>query len=195
MQLNLSGHTAGLLLSQVDRPGGHVGFQLQPSSSASSSAAGGLSMRGQHFEFRQFHFHSPSEHTIAGQHLPLELHILHALPANEDTTVLVSVLFNYSSDGSHNSLLSDWWWELFRAKEVSGISIDALIEQGGSMFWSYPGSLTTPPCTEGATWLVFLSSVGINRVQEFSYDYALNGIENYRGTQPLNGRVLRSFSL
>ena len=29
------------------------------------------------FDLKQFHFHSPSEHTINGEHFPLEMHMVH----------------------------------------------------------------------------------------------------------------------
>src|SRR5690606_7674068 len=36
-----------------------------------------LVVDGQVFRLVQYHFHAPSEHTIAGQHFPLELHLVH----------------------------------------------------------------------------------------------------------------------
>jgi len=32
---------------------------------------------GKEFELKQFHFHSPSEHTIDGEYFPLEMHMVH----------------------------------------------------------------------------------------------------------------------
>jgi len=150
---------------------------------------------GQLYSLVELHLHSPSEHTILGERVPLELHIVHALPSSPESRVIVSILYNYSSDGSHNPLLTGWWWELFRNHNVTGVGVNALIEQGGPSFWSYQGSVTTPPCAEGVRWFVALAPVGINRVQELSFDYALNGLDNYRNTQPLNGRALEDWVL
>lgn len=32
---------------------------------------------GKVFELKQFHFHTPSEHTIDGEYFPLEMHLVH----------------------------------------------------------------------------------------------------------------------
>jgi carbonic anhydrase len=34
--------------------------------------------RGTSFELKQFHFHSPSEHTVDGKHFAMEIHFVHA---------------------------------------------------------------------------------------------------------------------
>jgi carbonic anhydrase len=39
--------------------------------------AGELAVGGKEYELAQFHVHSPSEHTVDGKHMPLELHLVH----------------------------------------------------------------------------------------------------------------------
>jgi carbonic anhydrase len=34
-------------------------------------------VNGKEFALKQFHFHSPSEHTIDGEYFPLEMHMVH----------------------------------------------------------------------------------------------------------------------
>jgi len=45
----------------------------------------------------QFHFHAPSEHTIDGEHFPMEMHYVHQ--AEDGTLAVVGVLFE---EGSRN---------------------------------------------------------------------------------------------
>jgi hypothetical protein len=45
----------------------------------------GLTVNGVMLPLNQFHFHSPSEHTINGAHYPLEMHMVHKLFTNDGT--------------------------------------------------------------------------------------------------------------
>ena len=52
------------------------------------------------------------------------------------------------------------------------------------------GSLTTPPCTEGVTWLVLKSPSQISKDQVAAF--AKKYPHNARPVQPLNGRVVQA---
>ena len=64
------------------------------------AGAGSLYFDGITYELLHFHFHSPSEHTIAGQYYPLEAHLVHR--ASDGSLAYVSLLFKY---GRSNSFL------------------------------------------------------------------------------------------
>ena len=64
-------------------------------------------------------------------------------------------------------------------------------------YWSYPGSLTTPPCTEGIKWTVLSDVQNISDAQLEGIDkwFAANpafaeGKGNNRVTMPLNDRTV-----
>ena len=67
--------------------------------------------------------------------------------------------------------------------------LDALPES--RKYWTWPGSLTTPPCAEGVTWVLLQQTVtiGPNQVKAFPYP------NNFRTVQPLNARTVYSGSL
>jgi carbonic anhydrase len=57
------------------------------------------------YNFLQFHFHSPSEHTLDGKQYPLEVHFVHQKVGASDLAVF-GMLFDYDPDNNANAALS-----------------------------------------------------------------------------------------
>jgi len=57
-------------------------------------------------------------------------------------------------------------------------------------YWTYDGSLTTPPCTEGVKWFVFeqQSSFRADQLRSFAYLYKVNS----RLLQAPHGRKIQA---
>jgi len=62
--------------SKVARKAGHPGFAIEPV--PGEPADHGLTVDGVTYRLKQFHFHTPSEHTINGMAYPLEMHMVRA---------------------------------------------------------------------------------------------------------------------
>lgn len=63
------------------------------------------------------------------------------------------------------------------------------------VFFSYSGSLTTPPCSEAVRWLVFRDALPVsqNQINKFFQIMDQNGqplLNNYRRVQPINDRLV-----
>ena len=149
------------------------------------------------FTSAQLHFHAPSEHSVNGELLPLEMHIVHVhedptkfsvlgiffVVGDEENEYIKSLQFDKATEAGHP--LTDVNLGTF----LSGLDM--------SKFWHYDGSFTTPPCTEGVKWWVLEEPVTITQAQLDAFtaynwgnaDYA-NGYGNNRRTQPLNDRTL-----
>ena len=56
-----------------------------------------LSVGDQNYELNQYHFHSPSEHTLEGNHFPMEMHMVHT--ASDGSLAVIGV---FIEEGSHN---------------------------------------------------------------------------------------------
>jgi carbonic anhydrase len=147
-----------------------------------------VTIGGVRYELLQFHFHTPSEERIQGRSYPLVAHLVHR---NADGKLaVVAVLFKKGAD---NPLIKTVWDALPKEKgkeqEPSGVSIDAatLLPQAQA-YYNFPGSLTTPPCSEEVNWFVLKQPVEISEAQLKRFHQVYT--HNARPVQPLNGRTV-----
>jgi len=140
------------------------------------------------YELKQFHFHHPSEETIKGKRFPMELHLVHS--DADGNLAVVSVLLE---EGSANPLVEKLWGLAPKTvgPEKTGdnlqINVADLLPANRSYF-TFAGSLTTPPCTEGVSWFVLKTPVTISNKQVATFAEIYPYDE--RPTQPLNGRTV-----
>jgi len=141
------------------------------------------------YDLLQFHFHHPSEEYVNGKNVPLGAHLVHK--DSEGHLAVVAVLFQ---EGNANPLIDTLWKNIPAEKEkavdVPSVSIqvvDLLPTERG--YFTYAGSLTTPPCSEAVTWYVLKShsSVSPEQVARIAKIYP----NNARPIQPANGRKIQ----
>jgi len=138
------------------------------------------------FHLVQYHFHSPSEHTVDGKHLPMEMHLVH-----RSGTGTIAVLGVFLEEGAENPafapVLSNLPSEKGKEFHLAGVKADeTLMLPRNRTTYRYDGSLTTPPCSEGVRWVVFTTPVQISAAQLGAFRAVL--ADTSRPTQPLNGR-------
>ena len=155
----------------------------------SYAAGSSIVVGGQTYELQQFHFHKPSEERVHGHAFPLVIHLVHKNAQGE--LAVVAVLLKA---GAQSAALASIWKNLPATKDVenspAGVSVNAadlLPAQRG--YYTFTGSLTTPPCSENVTWYVLKTPVEVSaaQVKLFGTHYA----HNARPVQPLNDRVVR----
>lgn len=139
-----------------------------------------------HYELVQFHFHKPSEETIDGRHYAMVAHFVHR--DKKGNLAVVAVLLKAGAD---NPLLDKLWNNVPKEKEreetFEAVTISpAQLLPLGRTYFSFTGSLTTPPCSERVRWFVLKapSTIGINQLIRFGSFYRANA----RPVQPINGR-------
>lgn len=153
------------------------------------------------FEALQFHVHAPSENTINGQHMDLEIHFVHQYVGGGLGGVL-SVMFDTEVGGDAenlfiNQLINGAWPSDGNKVSNRAVFVDGFLTNSidTDEFWSFDGSLTTPPCTEGIKWTVLkkVQSISPSQLARFTSQWAgdltfAGGNGNNRAVQPRNGR-------
>jgi carbonic anhydrase len=148
-----------------------------------------LVVDGVRYDLAQFHFHALSEHTVHGAHGVMELHVVFAAPGS-DKKAVIGMLYTI---GRKNAFLSALLASGLPQK--SGDEIDAPLRlvnvadalTDTSQYYTYPGSLTTPPCSETVTWFVLKGRAELSEEQFEAFRHVLGN--NFRPLQKLNDRV------
>jgi len=140
------------------------------------------------YTLKQFHFHHPAEEEIQGKKYDLVAHLVHA-DANGNLAV-VAVLFK---KGAGNSLVDTLWKNVPTEKEkpmdVQSVSVNAKdLLPTDTGYYTFAGSLTAPPCSEGVTWYVLKTSTTISAGQLAAFGKLYP--HNARPIQPANGREI-----
>jgi carbonic anhydrase len=161
------------------------GHTIQVSPKETNYSSSYLELADQRYNFAQFHFHHPSEHALAGNRWPLEVHFVHKAVTGGDLTV-IGVLFR---PGRANVALQQVLDQMPRKSATvpltAAIDMARLLPRSAVTF-RYPGSLTTPPCSEIVNWVVFRDPIeaGIGQIDSFASLFPMNA----RPVQPLLSR-------
>ncbi|NWA23716.1 carbonic anhydrase family protein [Pseudomonas gingeri] len=139
------------------------------------------------FELRQFHFHTPSEEEIDGKSFPMDAHFVHN--SDDGQIVVVAVLFKEGRKNQNLEAVFNTLPDVGKITEVVAFNPASVLPPHSS-YYKYQGSLTTPPCSSGVTWLVMKTPVELShdQIAAFQRLYPMNA----RPVQPLNSRVIES---
>lgn len=142
------------------------------------------------YELQQFHFHHPSEEKVDGKAFAMVAHLVHKDAAGKLAVVAVPIV-----KGKENPLVATLWKHVPHEKaheaSVSGVTINAAdLVPAKHAYYTFEGSLTTPPCSEGVRWFVLKTPATLSaaEIAAFAKLYPTNA----RPVQKLNGREVLS---
>ncbi|MDZ4770337.1 MAG: carbonic anhydrase family protein [Chloroflexota bacterium] len=135
----------------------------------------------------QFHFHHHSEHSINGVTSPLEIHFVHR--SAEGALAVVGVMLNEgdANADAYASIFANAPTEASEIVTIDGATINASdMLPAEKTYYTYTGSLTTPPCSEGVRWLLLDTPLTLStaQIEAFGSIFELNA----RPIQPQNAR-------
>jgi carbonic anhydrase len=148
-----------------------------------------LTVGGTTYALKQFHFHHPSEEHVDGRGYDLVAHLVHADDAGH--LAVVAVLFQV---GGPSAFLDTFWKNIPEEKDKDVVVPTVILNVADLLpatlgYYTFEGSLTTPPCSEGVTWFVLKTPVSLSTAQLESF--AKRYPRDARPIQPANGREIR----
>ena len=141
------------------------------------------------YDLQHFHFHHPAEHTIAGQAHALEAHFVHQ-DRNSENLAVVGILFREGAEENER------WAAIFddlpseqgeNVVKRSPLKLSDLLPESRG-YYTYQGSLTTPPCSEIVRWLILAEALELSRAQIEAFAAIVS--RNARPVVPLGKRDL-----
>jgi carbonic anhydrase len=144
---------------------------------------------GTRYDLVQFHFHHPGEEAVKGKLPDMTIHLVHK--SSDGKFAVVAIRLN---EGNANAVLASLWAHLPKTVGATEKLTESMSPAGllptDRGYWTYEGSLTAPPCTEGVRWFVFEQQVEVSRDQLRSFA-ALYKVDS-RMVQPTHGRKVEA---
>ena len=146
-----------------------------------------INLDGTVYNLVQFHLHTPSENTLSGHPFAGEIHFVHQGPNGK-----VAVIAVFIKVGKANPTLQEIINHLPK-QEGQAVAVQSETINPANLiparqnYYSFKGSLTTPPCTEGLEWLVMINPITASQAQIDALTAATGG-HTARPIQPLNNR-------
>jgi carbonic anhydrase len=198
--------SAGKEQSPIDISGAHLNKALQPiefhyisggmtlvnnghTVQVTPPAGSYIVVNGTRYDLVQFHFNHPGEDAVKGKLPDMSLHLIHK--SADGKFVGIAVRLN---EGNGNAVLASLWQHLPKTAGATDKTTESMSPAGllptDRGYWTYTGSLTVPPCTEGVQWFVFRQQVELSRDQlrAFAALYKVNS----RMLQAPHGRKIEA---
>ncbi len=147
-----------------------------------------ISIMGRTYRLVQLHFHRPAEERIEGRGFEMVMHMVHQDDAGRLAVVAVLI-----EPGAEHPLIQTFWNNLpletnLELAPTTLIDVNKLLPETRT-YYTYMGSLTTPPCTEGVLWMVLKQPLQMSPEQILIFSRLYRN--NARPIQPANGRLIK----
>ena len=212
LRMKNNGHTAIITLKDSKRPN-----PWNPKISGSVVSEDEYQLIQLHFHWDRTNSTLGSEHGLHGRRRALEMHLVHfntrygsppEAGSHSDGFAVLGIFFdNTDEDENNNPEMNKIVYQLREITSFNSstqlkrpLNLRKLLPQDIDTFYSYEGSLTTPPCSEIITWVIFPEVQSIGPNQLFAFERALDTDGDYvmgktcRDLQPLNQRTIYASS-
>ncbi len=149
-----------------------------------------ISIGNKKYELIQFHFHCPSEHKIHGKSYDMEAHLVHKGAHGE-----LAVIAVFMEEGKENDFIKTLWdnFPKEQGKEYTHtdlkINANQILPKNTAAYYTYHGSLTTPPCSEIVNWFVLKTPIQVSKAELEKFASIFK--RDARPIQPQHGRIVK----
>ena len=148
------------------------------------------------YQFGEFHFHMPGEHTLHNRYYEMEMHLVHTDTSDPNNNVAIAVLI---SEGLHNPKFDAIFGNLpggdrCQETKIPYQNIYDLLPTD-RRYYTYPGSLTTPDCSETVTFVILNGEIQLSydQIATFHSYLAKQGYDKTnRPLQPVGDRAVET---
>ncbi|MDM4766322.1 carbonic anhydrase family protein [Pelomonas sp. SE-A7] len=151
-----------------------------------------IEVMGKRYELQQLHFHRPAEERINGRSFEMSAHLVHK--DAQGKLAVVAVLFDRGADDAPPQPAVQSIWASIPLEKHESLAGPAPLDLGQLLpadrgYYTYMGSLTTPPCSEGVLWMVMRQPVLLTagQLDVFARLYPMNA----RPVQAGSGRLIK----
>ncbi|MGX6991996.1 carbonic anhydrase family protein [Pseudolactococcus reticulitermitis] len=142
-------------------------------------ADGDLQWRGHEYMLNRFHFHDGAEHLVNGKRHAAEIHFaFESVDINQLVLAVFADVDEACTDDSIQTLLNS-------PHKLVDFDINKLLPENQT-FWTYKGSMTTPPLNQTITWLILEEPIKISPAEKDLLQDKLRS--NYRNIQATQDR-------
>lgn len=165
---------------------GEVTYIEDNGHSIQAGGKGTAVINGRTFDFKQVHFHAESEHTMDGEHFPLEAHFV-----NVSKSGRIAVIGVFFKEGKENDAFGEILGNTEKGKKTDStveVNLHEMLPANLNDYYHYLGSLTTPPLSENVEWYVLRNPVEVSaeQIKKFKTFYDANN----RDIQELGERTI-----
>jgi carbonic anhydrase len=185
--------------------------------SEGSHLSGGPLDHDHNYRFEQFHFHwgktsaNGSEHLLDGKAFPAELHLVHwntdlfdsfgEAATSKNGLAVLGAFVKIGGESAGLKTITGFTSQVQNVGDKQDLKIPfnltSMLPTNTKDYWTYDGSLTTPPCSESVTWFVFKEPIHAteNQMQKLRALKSNAGeciVDNYRPVMDLGGRTVKA---
>ncbi|CAO1357250.1 unnamed protein product [Diamesa hyperborea] len=218
--LNIEMHSVKPESISPTRDGPSIDYRFKYPNNQRPTLSGGP-LGNEIYTFEKLHFHwtekdcAGSEHAINYKKYAAEAHLVYynskypnidqaANAINNDGIVVIAVLVEIAPDsGNTTKPFMNYLRNVLRAgtvykETVNLFTIEDIIQSKYFNYFSYHGSLTTPPCSEAVKWIVAKQPLTITPAELAQFNQLRNekGLpmtNNWRPIQEANDRIVYSY--